>query len=79
MRNNDPIIELYQQWIIDCSRYDGSIDRGLFDIDSSGEVMVKIDDKRKVINPAALATTIEKPEGVVVSTQERLPLLEVVQ
>lgn len=76
---NEPTKEQYQLWIIDPSRDDEPIDGGVFDIESSGEVIVQIDAKLKVINPAAFAITIEKPGGVVVSTQERLPLLAVVQ
>ncbi len=79
MQKNDPTEEQYQLWIIDPSRDDEPIDGGVFDIESSGEVIVKIDAKLKVLNPAAFAITIEKPGGVVVSTQERLPLLAVVQ
>ena len=37
--------------------------------------VVQIDAKLEVLNPAAFAITIEKPGGVVVSTQDRLPLI----
>ena len=79
MQKNDPTQEQYQLWIIDPSRDDEPIDGGVFDIDSLGEVIVRINAKLKVLNPSAFAITIEKPGGVVVSTQERLPLLAVVQ
>ncbi|MFG0255098.1 MAG: anti-sigma factor domain-containing protein, partial [Rhodopirellula sp. JB053] len=72
---NDPTQEQYQLWIIDPARDDEPIDGGVFDIASSGEVIVPIDAKLTVVDPAAFAITIEKPGGVVVSTQERLPLL----
>ena len=75
---NDPTIEQYQLWIIDPKRDDEPIDGGVFDIPSSGEVVVEIDAKLQVIDPAAFAITIEKPGGVVVSDQERLPLLAAV-
>lgn len=72
---NDPTIEQYQLWIIDPSRDDEPIDGGVFDVTQAGEVIVPIDAKLNVISPQAFAITIEKPGGVVVSTQERLPLL----
>ena len=72
---NDPGVEQYQLWIIDPRRDDEPIDGGVFDISKSGEVIVPINAKLDVISPQAFAVTIEKPGGVVVSTQERLPLL----
>ena len=76
---NDPTVEQYQLWIIDPERDDEPVDGGVFDITATGEVVVEIDAKLNVISPAAFAITIEKPGGVVVSTQERLPLLAAVQ
>ncbi|MCM2375246.1 anti-sigma factor [Aporhodopirellula aestuarii] len=75
---NDPNTEQYQLWIIDPARDDEPIDGGVFDVTDTGEVIVPIDAKLKVLEPAAFAITIEKPGGVVVSTQERLPLLAAV-
>jgi hypothetical protein len=75
---NDPLQEQYQLWIIDPLRDDEPVDGGVFDIAESGEVIVPIQAKLHVTKPAAFAITIEKPGGVVVSTQERLPLLAVV-
>ena len=75
MPPNDPSQEQYQLWIIDPERDAEPIDGGVFDVASSGEVVVPIQAKLKVLKPAAFAITIEKPGGVVVSTQERLPLL----
>ncbi|MDV6031398.1 MAG: anti-sigma factor [Phycisphaera sp. RhM] len=75
---NDPTAEQYQLWIIDPQRDDEPIDGGVFDVTETGEVIVEIDAKLKVISPAAFAITIEKPGGVVVSSQERLPLLAAV-
>lgn len=75
---NDPAVEQYQLWIIDPKRDEEPIDGGVFDITASGEIIVPIDAKLNVIQPAAFAITIEKPGGVVVSTQERLPLLAAV-
>lgn len=76
---NDPQIEQYQLWIIDPQRDDEPIDGGVFDVRSVGETIVEIDAKLAVIEPAAFAITIEKPGGVVVSTQDRLPLIAAVK
>ncbi|MFG0266503.1 MAG: anti-sigma factor domain-containing protein [Rhodopirellula sp. JB055] len=75
MPMNDAAVEQYQLWIIDPARDDEPIDGGVFDIDSTGEVVVPITAKLKVLNPVAFAITVEKPGGVVVSSQENLPLL----
>ncbi|KAA1261806.1 Anti-sigma-K factor rskA [Rubripirellula obstinata] len=72
---NDPTLQQYQLWIIDPLRDDEPIDGGVFNVSADGEVIVPIDAKLQVLKPAAFAITIEKPGGVVVSTQERLPLL----
>jgi hypothetical protein len=72
---NDPTQEQYQLWIIDPDRDDEPIDGGVFDVTSSAESIVQIDAKLRVLNPAAFAITIEKPGGVVVSSQDRLPLI----
>lgn len=72
---NDASREQYQLWIIDPGRDDVPIDGGVFDIDSTGEVIIPISAKLRVVSPVAFAITIEKPGGVVVSKQERLPLL----
>lgn len=76
---NDPTKEQYQLWIIDPERDDEPIDGGVFDVTSAGETIVAIQAKLKVLKPAAFAITIEKPGGVVVSTQEKLPLLAVIK
>ncbi len=72
---NDPTAEQYQLWIIDPQRDDEPVDGGVFDIVSDSEVIVPIEAKLRVVDPVAFAITIEKPGGVVVSTQEQLPLL----
>lgn len=72
---NDPTVEQYQLWIIDPERDDEPIDGGVFDITSTDECLVEINAKLRVNRPVAFAVTFEKPGGVVVSTQERLPLL----
>lgn len=75
---NDPLREQYQLWIIDLLRDDEPVDGGVFDVGELGEVIVPIQAKLRVTKPSAFAITIEKPGGVVVSTQERLPLLAIV-
>ena len=72
---NDPSLQQYQLWIIDPARDANPIDGGVFDVTREGEVIIPIDAKLTVIDPAAFAVTIEKPGGVVVSDQKRLPLL----
>lgn len=79
MPKNDPSAEQYQLWIIDPGRDDEPIDGGVFNISDSGEVVVPILAKLNVVSPKAFAITIEKPGGVVVSTQERLPLLAAIE
>ena len=76
---NDPTKEQYQLWIIDPARDDEPIDGGVFNVTTSGESIVPIQAKLQVLKPAAFAITIEKPGGVVVSTQEKLPLIAVVK
>lgn len=76
---NDATREQYQLWIIDPQRDDEPIDGGVFDISSTGDVVIPISPKLQVLSPKAFAITIEKPGGVVVSTQERLPVLAVVE
>lgn len=76
---NDPTKEQYQLWIIDPARDDEPIDGGVFNVTSSGESIVPIQAKLQVLKPSAFAITIEKPGGVVVSTQEKLPLIAVVK
>ena len=76
---NNPTQQQYQLWIIDPERDDEPVDGGVFDIAQDGEVFIEIDPKLNVIRPTAFAITIEKPGGVVVSTQEQLPLLAAVQ
>ena len=72
---NDPNVEQYQLWIIDPSRDKHPIDGGVFDIVSNGTSIIPIDAKLAVVNPQAFAITVEKPGGVVVSEQKRLPLI----
>jgi len=72
---NDPKKEQYQLWIIDPSRDEKPIDGGVFDITSDIESIVPINAKLAVGQPTVFAITVEKPGGVVVSDQKRLPLI----
>ncbi len=76
LKTNDPTMQQYQLWIIDEGRPDSPpVDGGVFDITQDGEVIIPIQAKLRVFKPSAFAITIEKPGGVVVSQQERVPLL----
>jgi anti-sigma-K factor RskA len=74
---NDPSKGQYQLWIFDSKqdeRY--PIDGGIFDIDTAtGEAIVAIDARLKVVEPKLFAVTIEKPGGVVVSSRDRIVAL----
>lgn len=73
---NDPHAVVYQLWIFDAQqdeRY--PIDGGVFDITSTGEVIVPITAKINVVAPTLFAITMEKPGGVVVSKRDRLVLV----
>ncbi len=63
---NDPKLEQYQFWLVSAD-HEHPIDGGVFNIASSGRVIVPIDAKIRASNLAALGVTIEKPGGVVVS------------
>ncbi len=67
MPTNNPTAEQYQLWIVDPERDERPVDGGVFDISVSGSVVVPIDAKLEIINPAAFAITKEVPGGVVVS------------
>lgn len=75
LRTNDPAREQYQLWIVDPNRDKNPVDGGVFNIaaaaegncTTTGEVIVPIDCKLPVSQPAAFALTVEKPGGVVVS------------
>ncbi len=68
---NDPTRSQYQLWIVDPSRDELPVDGGVFDIPAGGgPVVVPIDAKLAVENPAAFVITLERPGGVVRSKQE---------
>lgn len=63
----------YQLWIFDKDRDQAyPVDGGVFDVSSTGEVVVPITARLKVNKPVLFAVTIEKPGGVVVSKRERI-------
>lgn len=68
MPANDPAVAQYQLWIVDPDRDANPVDGGVFDIPATaGEVIIPINAKLAVDDPAAFAITREKPGGVVVS------------
>jgi len=63
----------YQLWIFDKDRDQAyPVDGGVFDVSSTGEVIVPITARLKVNEPVLFAVTIEAPGGVVVSKRERI-------
>jgi anti-sigma-K factor RskA len=64
---NDPGRAQYQLWIIDPDRDSRPVDGGVFDVTSSGEVIIPVQARLAVDRPTTFAITLEKPGGVVVS------------
>ena len=65
---NNPESSQYQLWLVDAERDSNPVDGGVFDIPpGESTVIIPIDAKLAVNNPAAFAITREKPGGVVVS------------
>lgn len=63
----------YQLWIFDKNRDDKyPVDGGVFDVSSTGEIIVPISAKLPVSDATLFAVTVEKPGGVVVSARERI-------
>ena len=63
----------YQLWIFDKHRDQAfPVDGGVFDVSSTGEVIVPISAKLRVDEPVLFAVTVEAPGGVVVSKRERI-------
>jgi hypothetical protein len=68
MPANNPAQVQYQLWIVDPDRDTNPVDGGVFNIPAgASEVLIPIDAKLAVNNPAAFAITAEQPGGVVVS------------
>ncbi len=73
---NDTSKEAYQVWIFDENQNPKTpIDGGVFDVASSGEVLIPINPKLKFKNPKMFAITAEKPGGVVVSPLSKVMAL----
>ena len=74
---NDPKQSQYQLWIFDAKRDDRyPIDGGVFDIPPGAtEVVIPINARLAVNDPAMFAVTIERPGGVVVSGREHIVAL----
>lgn len=73
LQPNDPTQFQYQLWIFDKTRDQAfPVDGGVFDVSSTGEVVVAINPKLRVNDLGLFAVTIEKPGGVVVSKRERI-------
>jgi anti-sigma-K factor RskA len=64
---NEPGRAQYQLWIIDPDRDIHPVDGGVFDVTSSGEVIIPVQARLAVDRPTTFAITLEKPGGVVVS------------
>jgi hypothetical protein len=65
---NDPARVQYQLWIVDPERDSKHpVDGGVFDVSSTGEVIIPIQAKLPIRSPRAFAITAEQPGGVVVS------------
>lgn len=70
---NDPAKTQYQLWIFDGDRDQAyPVDGGVFDVSSTGEVIVPISARIPVGKPVLFAVTVEPPGGVVVSKRERI-------
>lgn len=73
---NDPALKQYQLWIVDPTRDEIPVDGGVFDIPAGpGPVVIPIEAKLAVKNPAAFVITLEQPGGVVRSKQETVVAL----
>lgn len=65
---NDPADRQYQLWIVAPERDSRHpVDGGVFDVPTTGEVVIPIQAKLRVTDPRAFAITAEQPGGVVVS------------
>jgi hypothetical protein len=70
---NDPRKTQYQLWIFDRQRDQAfPVDGGVFDVTSTGEVLVPITAKLRVDDATLFAVTVEQSGGVVVSKREHI-------
>lgn len=76
LKVNDPGVEQYQLWMFDATRdADFPVDGGVFDVTAQGEVIIPMNPKLIVRDPAAIAVTVEQPGGVVVTKRERIVVI----
>ncbi len=73
---NDVTKQQYQVWIFDRDRSaDHPVSGGVFDVVTSGELVIPIHSDYDISEPFLFAITVERPGGVVVSEREHLVLL----
>ena len=73
---NDVTKHQYQVWIFDRDRSaDHPVSGGVFDVGSTGELVIPIHADYDITEPFLFAITVERPGGVVVSEREHLVLL----
>lgn len=73
---NRPEVSQYQLWIFDEARPEATpVDGGVFDIPSTGEVIIPIHPKLNITKATLFAVTEEPPGGVVVSDRSKLHLI----
>lgn len=73
---NDPTKTQYQLWIFDRQRDQAfPVDGGVFDVTSTGEVIIPITAKLRVDDATLFAVTVERPGGVVVSRREHIAVI----
>ena len=77
LKPNDPSRQVYQTWVFDSTRDQRyPVDGGMFDIPSDAtEAIIPIRAGVAVRTLAAIAVTVEKPGGVVVSAREHIVAL----
>ena len=64
---NNPARTQYQLWIVDPERDTHPVVGGVFNVSTTGEVIIPIQAKLLIRSPKAFAITAEQPGGVVVS------------
>ena len=76
LTSNDPTREQYQLWIFDeTGDMNFPVDGGVFNVSSSGELIIPIDPEVKVGKAVMFAVTRERPGGVPVSKREYISVL----
>ncbi|KIG15660.1 hypothetical protein DB30_05408 [Enhygromyxa salina] len=65
----------YQLWIVDNKRDGPPVNGGVFDVEDAGEVQIPVEARLVIGEPSAFVITVERPGGVVVSTQDRVVMV----